>query len=666
MAAQDDILYGIDAELKESQKPERFKIEAKQQEGSVWKVWLSPTEFGGRLDESLEGAYAWWPGDAGAQKGTADVLSVVPEEEFVVLRFLTAPIPPPGKELRIYPIQYLQKIRDLWSNQAFAESRLAWWNGFVGRNTSIPNLAIDPSPFRWLRARQREAFGLPSWKTSFLWGPPGTGKTTTLGALLARALRQFPAHRILLLSTTNSAVDQAIVAVDDALSQHTSGESQPSALRKTCLRIGSHFVPRYYEGRQHLLPTKDLSLLQRLMELHKNEPAKGDAQRYSRWKAEIESIQNEIRKQAADALKRARLAAMTTTGAAFRYDDLSQLPPYDLLVFDEASQVSIVHALTLTGLAKHILFAGDPRQLAPVVTSEQPDAREWLGKSPFERMPVGAACTCQLDEQSRMAGEICDLVSHTFYGSKLKVAAEKRNDARWRSEREPFHLQGHGKRNAYLISTDAEAKYSQNMGGWIRYETAEQSVMLVDQLVQKLQQEDILVITPYRAQRTLIRQKLRNAGYKRIQVSTVHRAQGSERDTVIFDPVAADNPFLNNDDLGPRLINVAVSRAKARILFFASPENRRHPYISQIAGIIENSGHAQRTDTIHQFLNRKDFPACVLGKTVGIPRNNGTTLTVRITGVDPSGLKLVGVNCHTGAATTLSIEHLKKSASAAS
>jgi len=63
MAAQDDILYGIDAELKESQKPERFKIEAKQQEGSVWKVWLSPTEFGGRLDESLEGAYAWWPGD---------------------------------------------------------------------------------------------------------------------------------------------------------------------------------------------------------------------------------------------------------------------------------------------------------------------------------------------------------------------------------------------------------------------------------------------------------------------------------------------------------------------------------------------------------------------------------------------------------------------------
>jgi hypothetical protein len=93
---QDNILYGIDAELKESQKPERFRIEAKQQEGSVWKVWLAPGELGGRLDESLEGAYAWWPGDQfGNGKGTADILSVVPEEEFVVLRFVTAPLPLP-------------------------------------------------------------------------------------------------------------------------------------------------------------------------------------------------------------------------------------------------------------------------------------------------------------------------------------------------------------------------------------------------------------------------------------------------------------------------------------------------------------------------------------------------------------------------------------------
>jgi len=447
MALQDDILEALDAELRECQKPERFTLEAVRQEGSVWKVWLAAAQFGGRLDESLEGAYAWWLVNQDGARATADVLSVVPEEEFVVLRFLTGPLPAIGKELRIYPIQYLQKLRDLWSSPEFAETSLDWWDRFTEDNTQIPERAADPSPFRWLRQRQREAFTLPTWKTSFLWGPPGTGKTTTLGALLASILRRSSSTRILLLSTTNSAVDQAIVAVDNALAEVTASETQPSLLRKSCLRIGTHFVPRYYEGREHLLPTKDLTLLQRLMELHKNEPAKGEAQRYARWKAEVESIQDEMRKQAADAVRRARLAAMTTTGAAFRYDDLRHLTPYDLVVFDEASQVSIVHALSLVGLGKHILFAGDPRQLAPVVKSDHPDAREWLGKSPFERMPESASCTCLLDEQSRMADRICELVSHTFYGGRLRVAADKRKDPKWLSEREPFNIQGYGKRN---------------------------------------------------------------------------------------------------------------------------------------------------------------------------------------------------------------------------
>ena len=340
MSLQDNILYGIDAELKESQRAERFTVEAKQQDGSVWKVWLTPGQLGGRLDESLEGAYAWWPGDQrGVGKGTADVLSVVPEEELVVLRFVTGPLPEPGKELRIYPIQYLQKLRELWADESFAAAGLRWWDQFNVENTKSGS-AVDPALFRWLRSRQRDAFQLPAWKTGFLWGPPGTGKTTTLGALLARTLQQFPSHRVLLLSTTNSAVDQAIVAVDNALAEMTAREQQPSLLRRSCLRIGTHFIPRYYENRQHLLPTKDLSLLRRLMDLHKNEPPRQQAQQYASWKAEIESIQNEIRKQAVDALTRARLAAMTTTGAAFRYDDLAQLPKYDLVVFDEIGRAS--------------------------------------------------------------------------------------------------------------------------------------------------------------------------------------------------------------------------------------------------------------------------------------------------------------------------------------
>lgn len=258
-----------------------------------------------------------------------------------------------------------------------------------------------------------------------------------------------------------------------------------------------------------------------------------------------------------------------------------------------------------------------------------------------------------------MASQICELVSHTFYGGRLKVATDKRNDRKWLSEREPFNIQSHGTRNAYLVQTEAEAKYSQSMRGWIRYETAKQVVKFVNLLMKRLRQDDVLVITPYCAQGVLVRKMLGRAGYKRIQVSTVHRAQGSERDTVIFGPVAADNPFLNNEDLGPRLINVAVSRAKARVILFASPENRRNPFISQIAAIIENSDSLGRVDSIHKFINRTDYPLCIIGKTVGIQRKNGAVLIVRVTGLDPSGTKLNAVNCRTGAPTSLSIEHLR-------
>ena len=70
----------------------------------------------------------------------------------------------------------------------------------------------------------------------------------------------------------------------------------------------------------------------------------------------------------------------------------------------------------------------------------------------------------------------------------------------------------------------------------------------------------------------------------------MHRAQGSERNTVIFDPVHASTSFLNNRDLGPRLMNVALSRAKARLFVIASRENLLNPVIRQIANIIEGDG----------------------------------------------------------------------------
>jgi len=656
MADQDDIIAGIESELRVSSRYEEFVIDRAEEDGSVWKVFLRLTESPGRLDESLEGATAWW---AEPSKGSADVLSVVPEEEQLNLRFVTAPLPPAGGKIRVYPPRYLEKLLALWQDDSFAASFLRWWYGFANTNSRDTWAMPSPDGFPWLRFAQRQSFCLVTWNVSFLWGPPGTGKTTTLGAILASFIQQFPVARVLLLSTTNTAVDQALVAVDKALEELTPGQ-QLSPLRKSCLRIGNHFIAKNYEGRAHLLPVKDLTLVQRLMELEKERPDEADVTAYARWKAEVEFVRGQIRKQTKDALARARVAAMTTTRAVFNHEELSEQLAYDLVVFDEASQVGLSHALALVNLGKRVLFAGDPRQLAPVVQSADADAVKWLGRSPFRAMEQGARYACLLDEQSRMAKPICHVVSNAFYDGKLKVCLKKLRDPEWNREREPIHIPGLGRKHAYLIRTEHESRRSPKYGGVIRYETAELIRDLVDQLTAVVRQEDILVLTPYRAQRLLIKTFLKNANLKKVTVSTVHRAQGSERDTVIFDPVEAANSFLNNNDLGPRLMNVAISRAKARLILIASPENLRNAVLRQIANLIDGRERPRGALSLHTLVFRPDFPGCAIGKTVQVENAAHQVVCVgRVTSFDTADGKITIADFESGRDRKFSISAIR-------
>jgi superfamily I DNA and/or RNA helicase len=81
----------------------------------------------------------------------------------------------------------------------------------------------------------------------------------------------------------------------------------------------------------------------------------------------------------------------------------------------------------------------------------------------------------------------------------------------------------------------------------------------------------------------LIRQLLQR-DYRRIVVSTVHRAQGAERNIVIFDPVEGASQFLLGAE-GARLINVAVSRAKAHIIIPYHEDDLANPYLARLQNL---------------------------------------------------------------------------------
>ena len=89
---------------------------------------------------------------------------------------------------------------------------------------------------------------------------------------------------------------------------------------------------------------------------------------------------------------------------------------FDLIIFDEASQVGRAQSLALATLAGKVVYAVDPKQLSPIVQSKDSQhVTRRLGFSMFEDMNPDSITTCFLNEQSRMSQTICRTVSRVFY-----------------------------------------------------------------------------------------------------------------------------------------------------------------------------------------------------------------------------------------------------------
>ena len=374
---QGEILKAIRDELSQSSHYIDFTVDYSRREGDVWTVFVDLSRENAKgLDESFEGAVAWWPADPG--NGAADVLSVIPENQQINLRFATRQPPSQGGLLRLYPPRYLEALENIWTNPFNAESSLHWVDGIRAANKYCADRVPSPGPFgRLLRKNQCEAFDLMGWNAGFLWGPPGTGKTFTLGIMLAQHLLTFPQSKVLLLSTTNTATDQALVAVDKALERLSTTNPLATEIRQNrCKRVGQHFLASNYSGREHLLPVQDFTLLKALAQLEAARPDKSDVQNYAAWKSKEEALRNEIRRQAGQVLDHVTLAAMTTTRAAFTFNHLLERAPFGLVVFDEASPSESCPCLSSGTTFRQRVVCGRSKSTCPYCASKAHPRRE--------------------------------------------------------------------------------------------------------------------------------------------------------------------------------------------------------------------------------------------------------------------------------------------------
>lgn len=570
------IISALEQEKRAAQSGLPFKVLYSRHQGHLGILAVEPAREGrasSALDESLEGSTAVWFGKA---TGRGEVVVVDPERGEFTLRFVRGPLPEADERILLYPPDFITPLIELWQRDTAQKKAMR----VLRRVENDPVAVARPlsGDFTLLRTRQAEAVALPLNRVGLLHGPPGTGKTYTIGAMAAYLLTRFSNAKLLVSGPTNTAVDSALISADDWLARMGRND-----LRSSMKRIGSRFDAQKYRDREHLLASGIYEASVEISMLELEEPPKGNIERYVAWKEKLEAARAKLKTDVAEIAESSRVIA-ATTNSLFRHFDGIANPGgghWHFAIADEASQIMLPAALMVASIAKCATFAGDPKQLAPIVQSSDDLAQALLGKTAFDAFK--GAASVFLNEQSRMSQGVCDVVSHTFYGNELVVCRKAAEDPAWKRDRSPWFLNGREIPRVVIDDRAGDATWSKTFNGKIRFASAEIVATWANELLGSyVEADDILILTPFRAQRALIRSRLRRQGKKEVRVSTVHRAQGSERKIVIFDPVDAGSPFLNSET-GRRLINVAASRAQAHLIILAGAADLKNPHIAQIA-----------------------------------------------------------------------------------
>lgn len=529
------------------------------------------------IDEALEGVRAKW----GEELEAGGLIKLVDSDnDRIVIQVAAGGMPSIGSQVWLFPGDFLGPLIDMWTGEmgTLAAKRL--------RQTKEETEPLQPilplgDLFADLRERQVKAVQSSAFRCSIIIGPPGTGKTYTIGALGAYLLKRFPNSRILLLGPTNVAVDTALVSIDDWLRRTDKVE-----IAKKAKRVGAYFDPRKFVDRPHLLASGIAEKGAEFLLLEASEPSKSKVGEHIRWKDKLSALRKELGADISAVASESRLVATTVSSAITWHETLREAGPWHFVICDEASQVIGPAALMVPAMGQQTIFAGDPCQLSPIVQCAEPREKALLGRTAFDLF--AHTPTTMLNEQSRMAVGICQAVSTTFYNGELKVCRKALADPEWKTQRSPFFVDGREIPRVCFDQVSEPATYSQNYGGFIRFQSAKLVETIVDNLAGSyVDPQDILILTPFRAQRTLIRNFLRRR-HPEISVNTVHRAQGSERTLVIFDPVDGTASFLKGRD-GERLINVAISRAKAHVVVPFVRDDLENPALGLLHKIASKS-----------------------------------------------------------------------------
>lgn len=265
---------------------------------------------------------------------------------------------------------------------------------------------------------------------------------------------------------------------------------------------------------------------------------------------------------------------------------------FDYIIMDEASQVDIATGALALSCASNAVIVGDTKQLPNVVTCDDKARLQAI----FEFYHINGnynlanysflqsvsnmlpdAPNTLLKEHYRCHPKIINFCNQKFYNGELVIMTQDtpEND---------------------VMSVAKTAKGN--------HEREHMNQRQIDVLMQEVlpaihcAPSEIGIIAPYNNQVNAIRSVLSESG---IDVATVHKFQGREKDAIILTTV--DNEVTDFSD-DPYLLNVAVSRAKQELCLVVS--GNEQPAASNLADLInyiEYNNFSVKDSTIYSVFD---------------------------------------------------------------
>lgn len=408
---------------------------------------------------------------------------------------------------------------------------------------------------------------------SLIKGPPGTGKTHVINAIVQYIIKEL-GEKVIISSQTHIAIDNVLdklmanydVIIPNRITNRRnkySGDEIDKTLYKTwAMKFAEH---------NERASDKDLA-----------EKVLADMQHFNGQKQFIYSEET-------DSSDFKVIGATTTTSAIAGKKGLEVLEGYNWLIIDEVSKCPITEVLRYLPYVSKIIMVGDDYQLAPLLEFNKEDVEHLpsYDEDKFEKLQ-------QIYEQSVFADTLekakrCDRLVilnenyrsvkdvlacyNVFYDNTLIGRREEVNPTIKQINSNTFD----NSKNVFFIEV-LNGKEAIDGTSRFNLEELDATKDILKRLMKEVENPSnvsVAAIFPYAAQIskfhknniTLINEAKKL--FKSFDIDTVDAFQGKEADIVLLNTVVADSSrknFLNDF----RRINVSMSRAKDRLFIFGN------------------------------------------------------------------------------------------------